>query len=187
MARARRQRDYKAEYARRVRGTAPKSPERQQKRGHRPPPGITEAAERRRRERERVREHGGTTSSERARIRSWFYGLARATGKTAEARGRDAPTEEEIDAGWRDFIRQWGTSRTWQEFERLRFSVAEKRLGAYRLLRAEGYEEAVEEDFLADLDEEFGLVLQETLWFILWRSGKPPQKGEGAQGIRMHG
>jgi hypothetical protein len=182
-----RTRDYKAEYARRTAGTAPRSPERQAARGHRPPPGTTEAAERRRRERDRVREHGGTTSAERARMRAWFYGLARATGKAAEARGRDAPTPEEIAAGWSDFIRAWGTARTWGEFERLRFVVAEKRLGAYRLLRAEGYEEAVEDDFLSDLDDEFGLVLQETLWFILWRSGKPPGASEGAQGIRMHG
>lgn len=63
---ARRRRDYKAEYARRVAGTAPGSAERQAKRGHKPPPGKTEGAHRR----ERTMRKFGVSPSTLTRLRA---------------------------------------------------------------------------------------------------------------------
>lgn len=180
MARSRKPRDYAAEYARRVRGTQKGSPERQKARGkgaHLRPPGVTEATQRRRKEQDRVREKGGTTSSERQRIKQWFVALAKQTSAAAEAKGREPITRAEIEEAWQDFIRQWG-ERDWAAFERLRHTVAIWRNEGYSMIHGMGGPVAVRESFFEALEDEFGLQLEENLWFLLWRSGKPPERGE---------
>ena len=175
---ARKPRDYAAEYAKRTAGTAKGSPERQRKRGHGAQlhPGTTEAADRRRREVERVREHGGTTSREKQRIKAWFRRLAKESGRAAEAKGREALTRAEIDAGADAFLERWG-DKTWSEFEQFRHTIATWRNEAYAVKLFElHHAEDVEEEFTDEIEAEYGLMLDDTMYFLLWRSGKPPGK-----------
>lgn len=120
---------------------------------------------------------GGTTSRERASMKRWFRRMADVTSEAAQARGRPGVSRAEFELAWAQFIRGWG-QRTHAEFERFQVTAEAWRLNAYERLRSPeaGEAEAVEDDWIDDIDDEFGLMLTDSLWFILWRSGKPPAK-----------
>jgi len=152
---------------------------------HTRPAGVTEAQERRRRENTRILREGGLSASERARIVRWVERMARETSRAAETKGRAGVDPGEAHEAGLQLARQWDRAgQGWGDFERFRDSIeAADRGEAYHQISVRyggtGSPDDVADDWIEEIDDEYGLSLSENiLWFLLWRSGKPPKGGE---------
>lgn len=110
-------------------------------------------------------------------MKRWFRELADATNAAAEARGREPISRGEFELAWTQFIRAWG-DRTAADFERFKEVALYWREHAYERLPDQHTSEAVDNEWIEAMNNEFGLMLSEHLWFLWWRSGKPPDKAE---------
>lgn len=109
-------------------------------------------------------------------MRRWVERMASGTRAAAEAKGREGPSRAEAHDAGVYFVQTWrAAGRSYADFERFRDSIEAAGRGAAYQRIAGSSVEAVEDSWIGDIDADFGLSLSENiLWFLLWRSGKPP-------------
>jgi hypothetical protein len=153
-------------------------------RGHRP----GEAERRRHREETEVlRGERGMTDRDRSRVRAWVLRLAADTDARVrdKYKDRDGVSREDAIRAFNAWWKAGGNRMTWPQFERWREAKERDRAKAYNDLKAEyarpgeDLAESVEAGIMEQSEEEFGLSLNDDLlWFIIWRSGRPPSARE---------
>jgi hypothetical protein len=157
---------------------------RQEARGHKPPPGYTEASLRRHREETLIlRGEAGLTSAQRQQIKDWYIRRAAQMSARGDAYGAPGTSRAEAIFNWEMDRADWNKAG-WRAFQRVREAVDDAghtgqlyfQYGQPGLTGA-AQAAAVKANFIEELNAEYGLDLNPTMrWALLYKPKQPERR-----------